>query len=240
MLNGLNPMLPTPQIFPVGDTAISVSFGNTIDRLVNHRVIALHQQLLRQPFAFWKDLIPAYASLTIVYDGFAIAEMYRQSPYQFVREKVEEALSVASATAVSPSRKVQVPVCYDPEFGLDNVELCAERKISIEELVRLHSNNTYYVYMLGFLPGFAYMGSVDKRIAAPRLTTPRVVPAGSVGIAGEQTGIYPLASPGGWNIVGRTPLTLFEATRQSPTLLLAGDEVTFTPISREEFNSYLR
>lgn len=239
MLNGLNPMSPIPRIYPVGDSAIAVNFGNTIDRLVNDRVIALHQQLLRQPIVFWTDIIPAYASLTLVYDSVSISNRHKESAYQFVKGKIEEALVVMSAPDRSTTRKINVPVCYHLDFAPDSISLCKRAKITLEQLVQLHSSTTYHVYMLGFLPGFAYMGSVDERLAAPRLTKPRTVPAGSVGIAGEQTGIYPLTSPGGWNIIGRTPLVLFDAAREVPTLLQAGDEVIFTPISKEEFSHYV-
>lgn len=237
MLNGRNPMQPTPQFYPVGDNAISVSFGHTVDRQVNQHIIALHQQLLKEPFGFWLDMIPAYASLTIVYNSVLIWNIHRQSPYQYVKDKVEEALAVTTAPVFAPARKIKVPVCYHSAFGLDSKDLCKRKKISMDELAHVHSSVAYHVYMLGFLPGFAYMGSVDKRIAAPRLTRTKAVPAGSVGIAGEQTGIYPLASPGGWNIIGRTPLVLFDASRNPPTLFQAGDEVTFATISKEEFAS---
>jgi inhibitor of KinA len=233
-------MLPIPQIYPLGDHAITITFANEVEEQANANVLSLHQHLLRQPVVFWRDIIPAYASLTIVYDTAVLSKAHRQSAYRWVKNALEEALVAVDGRVVAPLRKMHVPVCYELSFGLDSVALCKTKNVTMEELVQLHTGTTYRVYMLGFLPGFAYMGSVHPRIAVPRLATPRMVPPGSVGIAGVQTGIYPFSSPGGWHIIGRTPLSLFNASAQQPALLQAGDEVVFTPISKEEFNSYYK
>jgi inhibitor of KinA len=136
------------------------------------------------------------------------------------------------------SSLVKIPVCYDNEFAPDLQRMAQSKNISADEIVRIHIADTYRVYMLGFLPGFAYLGRLDKKIAMPRKSHPAPVAAGSIGIAGNQTGIYPLASPGGWQIIGRTPLQLFDADRTEPTLLKAGDTVQFYSISKHEFETY--
>jgi inhibitor of KinA len=134
---------------------------------------------------------------------------------------------------------MRIPVCYAKTFAPDLEDLALQNKISQEEVIRIHTSATYRVYMIGFLPGFAYMGRVDERIVTPRRSQPRtMVPAGSVGIAGEQTGIYPFASPGGWNIIGQTPVALFDVKRKQPVLLQPGDEVTFYSITEHEFTNY--
>jgi inhibitor of KinA len=136
------------------------------------------------------------------------------------------------------SRKIRVPVCYDDAFGPDLAAVATAHGLPVPEVIDLHTSRPYYVYLIGFLPGFAYMGSVDERIATPRRSSPRtMVAAGSVGIAGEQTGIYPFDSPGGWQLLGRTPLRLFDASRSEPALLQPGDEVQFYPIDIAEYNT---
>eukprot|EP01136_Pigoraptor_vietnamica_P038048 Opistho-1_new@106825 len=148
----------------------------------------------------------------------------------------EATRSVALDTATIANR-ITIPVCYDLSLAPDLVELATLHQLSVEEVIQLHTAQTYRVYMIGFLPGFAYMGSVDERIRTARKANPRTkVPAGSVGIAGEQTGIYPLDSPGGWQLIGQTPLPLFDATRTDPCLLQPGDEVQFCSISLTAFH----
>jgi inhibitor of KinA len=137
-----------------------------------------------------------------------------------------------------PGAVVEVPVCYGGELGPDLAAVAQFGACSEEDVITMHADVTYRVYMLGFVPGFAYMGSVDDRIAAPRRATPRtVVPPGSVAIAGRQTGVYPIATPGGWNIIGRTPMKLFDPNRQQPSCFRAGDSVRFKPITRREFDT---
>jgi inhibitor of KinA len=140
---------------------------------------------------------------------------------------------------ISKQRILEIPVCYAKPFAPDLETLALQNQLTTEEVIQLHTAKVYRVYMIGFLPGFAYMGKVDHRIAAPRKSQPRTnIPAGSVGIAGEQTGIYPLVSPGGWNIIGQTPLKLFDAARPDPVLFQPGDRVHFYSISQNEFENY--
>jgi len=135
------------------------------------------------------------------------------------------------------NKVIEIPVCYDKDFGIDLERVAQHTQISIHEIIQIHTSKTYHVYMLGFLPGFAYMGIVDERISTPRLITPRTnVAAGSVGITGSQTGIYPLDSPGGWNILGRTPIQLFNAGKEQPCLLQPGNTVKFISITKAAFD----
>ncbi len=230
------------NIFPLGDSALTIDFGNKIDENVNNRVLSLFNQLKEVNYSEILDIVPSYTSLTVHYNVFSITNKYQhnRTAFEIISEKVEK---VINRTGKSPSQKnkqiLKVPVCYLPEFGLDIQEIAREKNISIEEVVRLHSGKKYRVYMIGFLPGFPYMGEVDEKISMSRKQQPRVkVPAGSVGIAANQTGIYPFDSPGGWNIIGQTPLQIFCKEEAKLTFFEAGDEVEFYSISKDEFNNY--
>ncbi|MFM8742516.1 MAG: 5-oxoprolinase subunit PxpB [Cytophagales bacterium] len=156
-----------------------------------------------------------------------------------MKAELEHDTLKTTGEASTSGRLVQMPICYDLEFGIDLSRMADERELRVEEIIDLHSRELYHVFMIGFLPGFPYMGKVHHSIASPRLPKPRAkVLAGSVGIAGEQTGIYPLDSPGGWNIVGRTPLRLFKPTDTNPVFFQPGDQVKFVSISRKEFENF--
>ncbi|HYV94196.1 MAG TPA: 5-oxoprolinase subunit PxpB [Chitinophagales bacterium] len=230
-------MPPSNHLHPAGDSAITIDFGNIIDEKTNNMVIALFDYLREKKLPGIKDIIPAYSSITIVYDVAITRNQHRvASAFQFIKQYVEDSMQHVDWNKTPSSRQIEIPVCYDPSLAPDLYALASEKKISAEEVVQLHCSKTYRVYMIGFLPGFAYMGKVDERITSPRKTNPdKIVHAGSVGIAGEQTGIYPLDSPGGWNIIGQTPMRMFDAGREEPVLLRAGDEVKFTPITLKEF-----
>ncbi len=225
-------------IYPCGTNAITLSVGDSIDDAIYDKIMQLYHYLQQLSLKSVKDIIPAYNSVTIVYDAFVVRKINKTTNgFSIFQQVLEEALLHAPTNNFSGGRKITVPVCYDVSLGIDLPRLSAERKIPIEQFIAFHTNKTYKVYMLGFLPGFAYMGKVVPEIAAPRLAQPRTtVAAGSVGIAGEQTGIYPFASPGGWNIIGQTPLNLFDAHNASPTLFLPGDEVQFEAISLATFH----
>lgn len=215
------------SIVPLNETAALVSFGNIIEVNVNERVIALHQALSKNPFEGFVESVPAYSSLAIFY--------HRPARFEAVKTFLGTlAISMESAASkVSAVRSVAIPILYDG----DDLEFVGEQHgLSREQVISIHSLRAYRVFMLGFLPGFPYMGAVDDRIATPRKISPRtVVPAGSVGIAGKQTGIYPQSSPGGWQLIGRTPLKIFDAKREEPCLLSPGDCVKFYPITSTEF-----
>jgi inhibitor of KinA len=224
-------------IFPLGDGALMISFGNVINKEINQKVLQLFHRL-NNVFPFIKDMVPAYSSLAVYYD---VVSLYtKEKPaYDRMKELLLPFLQEATSIDVSFGREISIPVCYAKSFALDLQEMATQKGLSTDEIIRLHTAGLYRVYMIGFLPGFPYMGKVDERIATPRRSSPRTsIPAGSVGIAGEQTGIYSLASPGGWNIIGRTPLQLFSQNKTEPVLLQPGDSVTFYPITEDEFGNH--
>jgi inhibitor of KinA len=235
------PQLPDYTIFPLGDAALMIDFGNCIDEVINRKVLGLFHSLKENPVDGIIELVPAYSSLAVYYDVLLIKK--NQPVYKTAYDSLSEVISKRLEQPISePAISLdilKVPVCYDTEFALDMGELTKTKNISSDEVIRIHTSREYIVYMLGFLPGFTYMAKVDDSIAMPRRVNPRInVEAGSVGIAGYQTGIYPLPSPGGWQIIGRTPLRLFNAGSDSFTLLKPGNKVQFYSISKDEFNSY--
>ncbi|MEO7393914.1 MAG: 5-oxoprolinase subunit PxpB [Chitinophagaceae bacterium] len=234
------PIIPY-QIFPLGDTALTIYFGNTIDEEINREVIARFSQLQQQPITGMIEIVPSYSSLTIYYNVCEIRKHVRsdKTVFEWIKEQVTERMKYTVEEKLINKRLLKIPVCYDSELGTDIQQLAATKNMSIEEVIQIHTSKNYNVYMLGFLPGFAYMGEVDDRIIMPRKPQPQNVIAGSVGIAGKQTGIYPLTSPGGWQIIGRTPLKLFVAQKEEPTLLKAGDIVQFYSITKNEFEKII-
>ena len=228
------------HISPLGENAISIEFGKKINMESHEKVMTLLHVLQHQPIPWIKDIIPAYTTLTIVFDAMMV---YKLGPtasiHSTVQEKLKQLLELCNSKIEAPSRKIEIPVCYDQSFALDMEDMALHKNLSINEIIDLHVSKTYRVYLIGFLPGFPYMAAVDEKLTTPRLSSPRSnVPAGSVGIAGEQTGIYPLDSPGGWNIIGRTPLQLFDASKENPVFLQSGDEVSFKRIGMDEFLHY--
>jgi inhibitor of KinA len=225
------------MVTSLNERAVLISFGNVIDRAINEKVITLHQRFLKNPFPGFVESSPAYSSLAIFYDPEVIWKVKgnARSVFEWVRSQVESTLESPEPTATAGTAVVDVPVLYDGE----DLNFVAEyHHISREEAVALHVAEQYRVFLLGFLPGFAYMGTLGEKIATPRRSTPRThVPAGSVGIAGFQTGIYPLQSPGGWQLIGRTPIKIFDKQKASPCLFAPGDHVRFYPIDEQEFNA---
>jgi len=208
------------QVVMLGDSCVAVHLAAAIDPAVNERCIALAAALERLSLRGVRDVVPTYNSVTVHFD-----------PLMTDGRALSVELGRLAEAAPKPDadlRTLEIPVTYGGASGPDLVAVAEFAKCSEADVVRLHTQTSYRVYMLGFLPGFAYMGSVDARIAMPRLETPRMrVAAGSVGIAGEQTGIYPCDTPGGWRIVGRTTTRVFDASRAEPFLLKAGDHVKF-------------
>ncbi|HEV3250009.1 MAG TPA: 5-oxoprolinase subunit PxpB [Puia sp.] len=227
-------------IFPIGDNAVTIDLGNHISESLNRKVLGMQQWLSEKALEGVKDLIVAYSSLTIFYDPVLVRKKYPLSStvYQFIKSKLEEAWANSSPSNEIPGEQpVRIPVCYDDDFGFD-LDFIAEIKgISKELIIQMHLSKTYRVYMIGFLPGFSYLGELDEKLILPRKRSAVPVPAGSVGIAGSQTGIYPLNSPGGWHIIGRTPFRLFNPLMEIPVTLKPGNYVQFYSINREEFNS---
>jgi KipI family sensor histidine kinase inhibitor len=205
----------------LGDSCLSVSFDAEIDPAINARCVALAEALMRQPSTGLRDIVPGFHTVTVYFD-----------PLKVKRDAVAADVRRAASACVSPAETaaapIEIAVRYGGQDGPDLADVAAFAGCSEAEAIRIHSERVYRVYMLGFLPGFAYLGSVDRRIAMPRLDTPRVnVAAGSVGIAGMQTGIYPCDTPGGWRIVGRTTAKLFDLSRTRPSVFEPGREVRF-------------
>lgn len=225
-----------PKIYPLSETALTIEWGNSIDEAIRQQVVHANDLLNQNPFAGFIETVPAYTTLTVYYQPELIVEE-NDSSFSFVKNYIEALLVKAPDKEIQKGNIIAIPVCYDVEFGYD-LEFVAETNgLSKEEVIDLHQQKEYTVYMMGFLPGFAYMGSVDDAIATARKSMPRsLVEAGSVGIAGKQTGIYPLSSPGGWQIVGRTPYCLFDLQKTDPFLFKTGDAVQFYSISKEEYH----
>lgn len=219
------------KFFSLGENALTVSFGNAISLELNKKVLTLAEYFDKNRFPGFVETVPAYASLSIFYDCFVVRKSFCKfaTAFEAVKILVEKALQNSAQAQEIKSRSIKIPVGFAAEFAPDLEFVAAENNLSTEEVIGIFTAQNYRVYMLGFLPGFAYMGEVDERIATPRKKTPRAeVLKGSVGIAGRQTGIYSLASPGGWQIIGKTNVELFtpQALR-SPTFLQAGDVVQF-------------
>jgi len=228
------------RIFPLGDAAVTIDFGNCINEAINREVITRFHQLRAQPLLGIIEVVPAYSSLAIYYDVFVIRKKIPAAVtvFEWMKQQLEERLQQPVHRQEDTGKLIRIPVCYDNEFALDIQHIAFAKKIPVEQIIHLHTEKTYKIYMLGFLPGFAYMGEADEQIAIPRKPQPENVKAGSVGIAGRQTGIYPLDSPGGWQIIGRTPLKLFDAKNEHPVLLMAGDSVQFYSITKQEFENF--
>jgi KipI family sensor histidine kinase inhibitor len=238
-----------PRYLIAGDQGLVVEFGDTIDPAINRRVRDLFVALLsaqqqaegagREAASTGDpavaglrgilDLVPTYRSLLITYDPLVITT-------DALRAAVEALEAGGVGTGLAAPQVLEVPTAYGGEFGPDLPFVASHNGLSEEDVIAIHSGTDYLVYMMGFSPGFPYLGGMSERIATPRLKTPRTaIPAGSVGIAQAQTGIYPVESPGGWQLIGRTPVALFDAMRTPPVLVEAGDYIRFVPITAERF-----
>lgn len=232
-------MLPAPRFFPMGDQALIVEFGDRVDPVLSAQIAAVAQRLRESRPIGMLDVVPAYSTLALHYDPAEVGA--GASPYEALVETIGSWLKTQTAATPPDGHLTEIPVRYGGAFGEDLEALAQSRNLSVEEVIAIHSGATYHVHMLGFVPGFAYLGGLDARLATPRLDTPRPhVPAGSVAIGGTQTGVYPLDTPGGWHIIGRTPLQLFRPDAMPPCLLNAGDSVRFVPISAQEFEARLK
>jgi inhibitor of KinA len=220
------------RVTAAGDAALVVEFGVTIDPGVNALAIAAAKRITRAQVPGVRDVVPTYRSVAVYFDPL-------KTDRQALATLLERESTPRSADAETPPDPIRVPVCYGGDLGPDLGVVARRSGLRDEDVIRIHVEGTYRVFMLGFVPGFAYLATVDARIAAPRLDTPRVkVPAGSVGIAGSQTGIYPMETPGGWQLIGRTPLKPFDPDRASPCLFEAGDYVRFYAIDRPAFDAW--
>ncbi len=218
--------VPAPKIVPAGDEAVLVEFGRVVSRELNRRVHGLAYMLTRGRRPWLREVVPAYASLLVYYDPDRVT-------YQALLEELAECAAQAAADAarLPPPRRVEIPVYYGGENGPDLPWVAERVGMSVDQVIAAHSAPTYVVYMLGFMPGFCYLGDLPEALAVERLPTPRLsLPAGAVAIGGRQTGVYSLDnSPGGWRWIGRTPRTMWDPRREQPFLVRAGDEVRFVP-----------
>jgi len=229
------------EIYSIGDAAVTLDFGNHIDKLLNRKALAIQQWIFTNTFPGLKDVIVSYSAVSVFFDPIAIQSLSPgKTSFQFISEKLKTAMKLTGyAEEGGEGSVVEIPVCYDSEFGYDLPYVSREKNLSTTEIIELHVSKIYYVYMLGFLPGFSYLAELNERLVLPRKPKPVPVVAGSVGIAGSQTGVYSLNCPGGWHIIGRTPLKLFDAGNSPPVWLKAGDHVRFKPISRDEFDHWV-
>lgn len=221
------------RIFPLGENSLTIELGNLISKMLNQKVLRLSRYLEENPFPGLIETVPAYASLTVFYDAKVVKHNFTDFPTAFaaVKQLVENALRHLPDGEKRRGQTIEIPVSFAKQAALDLEFVAATNHLTAAEVIAIFTAKTYRVYMLGFLPGFAYLGEIDARIAAPRRATPRMeVPRGSVGIAGRQTGVYPSASPGGWQIIGQTAAMMFTPEADSPTLLRAGDLVKFYAI----------
>ena len=218
------------RIAAAGDSALLIEFPQNISAAINSRAIALADAVRRRCGTAVRDAVVGYSTVTLYFDPLVVDAEWLEAETREIGNAIE-------GTSDAVGKLVEVPVCYGDECGPDLTDVARFGGCSYEDVIAIHSSATYRVYMVGFVPGFAYMAVVDDRIAAPRRPVPRnAVPAGAVAIAGRQTGIYPAVTPGGWNIIGRTPLKPFDATRAESSLFRAGDTVRFRPITTREYD----
>ncbi|NLI96984.1 MAG: 5-oxoprolinase subunit PxpB [Synergistaceae bacterium] len=218
-----------PRILDAGDSCLVAEFGTTVDRALNAKVQALKKALAKCGIRGIVELVPTYRSLAVYYDPCVVGR-------KDLAARIEAVCLDLGDEGSGAGRVVAIPVCYGGTFGPDLENVCAHTGLSKEEVIARHTGRETYCFMLGFTPGFAYLGGMDESLATPRLENPRtLIPAGSVGIAGKQTGIYPIDSPGGWQLIGRTPLAVFDPLRTPPTLVEAGDWVRFQAITEAEY-----
>ena len=223
------------KIFPLGANALTVKFGDEIDIKLNDKAVKLAEFFKENPFPGFIETVPAYASATVFFDVFNVRRNFPEfkTAFDAVRLLTENAVENSGKIKTKKGKQIEIPVSFDDEFALDLKNILAEKNLSKDEFIEIFTSRSYRVFMLGFLPGFAYLGEVDERIATPRKSKPRLkIPQGSVRIAGRQTGVYPLESPGGWQIVGRTNTEFFNAKAEKPTLLETGDSVKFYAVNK--------
>jgi len=213
-----------------GDRGLLIEFGDRIDPVVNHKVRSMAIALERNLPDGLIEITPSYRSLLLVYDPSATTPAVLNKALADTEQRLAE-------ISIPEPKLVEIPVCYGGEHGPDIQHVAESNHLCVEEVVQIHSEQEYLIYMVGFTPGFPFLGGLPETLHTPRLETPRtLVPEGSVGIASAQTGIYPVASPGGWQLIGRTPVKLFAPEREHPILYQAGDRIRFKPINRDDYN----
>jgi len=218
-----------PRFLPGGDRAIFVEFGNAISPELNAHVRNLKLALEKKPVPGVIETVPTYRSLLVYFEPLQIRA-------KELRDVLRQLIVSPVANELPKPKLIEIPTVYGGEFSPDLEFVAAHNGLTVPEVIQIHTGMPYLIYMIGFIPGFPYLGGMSPRIAVPRLDTPRTrIPAGSVGIAGTQTGIYPTESPGGWRLIGRTPLKIFDPARQPPALFQAGDYLKFVSVTAEQF-----
>lgn len=221
-----------PRFATLSDRALTVHLGDQIDTPTFQAVRSFSRQLDAQPPVGMIEFVPAFTTVALYYDPQRTSEAA-------VTSHISNLVATTDATIDPQPRVVEIPVCYGGEFGSDLEFVAKHAMLTPQEVIEIHAAADYLVHMIGFAPGFPYLGGMSSKIAAPRRSSPRLkIPAGSVGIAGDQTGIYPLETPGGWQLIGRTPAALFRPEQEPPTLLQAGDIVRFRSITPEQFREF--
>jgi inhibitor of KinA len=225
----------------MGDRCLVVEFGDRVDPDINSAARAFAQRLLTQPIAGVTDVVPAFTSVAVHYRPEALPGPVERAPYRRLQQTLESLLANSRRSDAGEQRLIEIPVCYGGELGPDLATIATTCNMSEQQVIDLHSAGSHLVYMLGFAPGSPYIGGLDPRLALPRRSTPRTkVPAGTVAIAREQSAIYSIDMPGGWNLLGRTPLKLFSLHADPPCLLRPGDRVRFVPISLASYDALSR
>ena len=218
------------KFLTAGDSAIVMEFGDTIEKEINAKIAAVVENLKKKNIDGILDILPTYRSILINYDPVKIS-------YGEMVETLNGLSKSDKANQSDEVRLIEIPTLYGKEYGPDIDFVAENANLSVDEVIKIHSGTDYLVYMMGFIPGFTYLGGLDPRIATPRLKSPRLkIEPGSVGIAGSQTGMYPLESPGGWQLIGRTPLKLFDDTKEPPVFIQAGDYIRYVSINKEEYD----
>ncbi|MGG1659835.1 5-oxoprolinase subunit PxpB [Brevibacillus sp. NRS-1366] len=231
-------MLPNHEFSPLGDSGVIVKLGDVIDQKTHEKVVTFSEYLQKHPFPGMIEFVPSFTTMTVYYDPVLLFDPKSNViPYERVLAILGQMVGELQKRQMGEDRLVEIPVCYGGSFGPDLEAVATHNGLSSEEVIAIHSSTEYLVYMIGFAPGFPYLGGMDERLATPRRSSPRLaIPMGSVGIGGSQTGIYSVESPGGWQIIGRTPQSLFQPDDKSPSLLRSGDKVRFRPISEREYD----
>lgn len=230
------------ELIPLNENALVIKFGEQIALDIHQRVRQVSIYFMENHVEGIIEVVPAYTTVTVYYDPLQLTKNTNRKwdvevlPFERVCTVLKNILLSLENADAPKGKEVVIPVCYGGEFGPDLEEVARRNQLTPEEVIDIHTNGHYLVYMIGFAPGFAYLGGMSEKIATPRKDSPRLhIPAGSVGIAGMQTGVYPIESPGGWQLIGRTPLQLFRPHHPQPSLLQTGDRIRFQAITKEEY-----
>jgi KipI family sensor histidine kinase inhibitor len=222
-------MYDKTKYLTAGDKALDMEFGNSISEQINNKIRSMAEAIGTQDIKGIVELVPTYRSLMIHYDPL-------ETSYDQLVDSLKELENNLENISLPAPEVIEIPTLYGGDYGPDIENVSKHNDLSIEEVIKIHTSGEYLIYMLGFTPGFPYLGGMDTRIATPRLATPRTkISGGSVGIAGSQTGIYPIDSPGGWQLIGKTPIPLYDSQRESPILLKAGNYIVFKSIDEKDY-----